>query len=182
MLRALMATLILSAVSMSAMAADSGFYIGASVGQAGVDTESADFGFVTEDFNGDDTGFKVLAGFRFIKLFAIEANYVDLGSASDNVAGVNVDVDTKGIDAFGVLFLPIPVVDLFLKAGVISWDVDANVAGFGSVSDDGTDLAYGVGAGFSFGSFGLRAEYERFEIEDTDTVDMISLGFTYTFL
>ena len=182
MFRALIATVILASASMSAVAADNGFYIGASVGQGGVDTESADFGFVTEDFDGDDTGFKVIAGFRPLEWFAIEANYVDLGTASDNVAGVNVDVDTKGIDAFGVLFLPLPVVDLFLKAGFISWDIDADVAGAGSVSDDGTDLAYGVGAGLGFGNFGVRAEYERFEIEDTDTVDMISLGFTWTFL
>jgi hypothetical protein len=123
-----------------------------------------------------------IAGFRPLEWFAIEANYVDLGTASDTIAGVNVDVDTKGIDAFGVLFLPLPVVDVFLKAGFISWDLDADVAGLGSVSDDGTDLAYGVGAGIGFGNFGVRAEYERFEIEDTDTVDMISLGFTWTFL
>jgi hypothetical protein len=182
MFRALIAALILCAASLPTLAADNGFYIGASVGQGGVDTESADFGFVTEDFDGDDTGFKVIAGFRPLEWLAIEANYVDLGTASDNVAGVNVDVDTKGIDAFGVLFLPLPVVDIFLKAGVISWDIDANVAGLGSVSDDGTDLAYGLGAGLGFGNFGVRAEYERFEIQDTDTVDMISVGFTWTFL
>jgi outer membrane protein with beta-barrel domain len=182
MFRAMIAAVILASASMSAVAADNGFYIGAAVGQAGVDSEELDLGTITEDFDGDDTGFKVIAGFRPLEWFAIEANYVDLGTASDNIAGVNVDVDTKGIDAFGVLFLPLPVVDIFLKAGVISWDLDANVSGLGSVSDDGTDLAYGVGAGVGFGNFGVRAEYERFEIEDTDTVDMISLGFTWTFL
>jgi hypothetical protein len=178
MFRAMIAALILASASMSAVAADNGFYIGAAVGQAGVEVDEVDLG----DFDGDDTGFKVIAGFRPLEWLAFEANYVDLGTASDNVAGVNVDVDTKGIDAFGVLFLPLPVVDIFLKAGLISWDLDANVSGLGSVSDDGTDLAYGVGACLGFGYFGVRAEYERFEIEDTDTVDMISLGFTWTFL
>jgi hypothetical protein len=48
--------------------------------------------------------------------------------------------------------------------------------------DDGTDLAYGVGVGLGFGSLGARLEYERFEIDDADTVDMISLGVTWTFL
>ena len=99
MFRALIAALILSAASLPTFAADNGFYIGASVGQGGVDTESADFGFVTEDFDGDDTGFKVIAGFRPLEWLAIEANYVDLGTASDNVAGVNVDVETKGIES-----------------------------------------------------------------------------------
>jgi hypothetical protein len=34
-----------------------------------------------------------------------------------------------------------------------------------------------------FGSIGVRAEYERFKINDLDTnVNTYSLGFTYTFL
>jgi hypothetical protein len=31
------------------------------------------------------------------------------------------------------------------------------------------------------GSFALRLEYERFDLDD-DSVDLVSLGFTYTFL
>jgi hypothetical protein len=182
MLRALIATLILSAVSMSAVAADSGFYLGASVGQGGVDSDSLSLGSITEDFNGDDTGFKVIAGFRPLKIFAIEANYVDLGTAKDSIAGIPIEIDTTAIDAFGVLFLPIPVVDLFLKAGFVSWDADVSSPGLGSISDDGTDFAYGIGAGIGFGNLGVRAEYERFEIEDTNSVDMISVGVTWTFL
>jgi hypothetical protein len=178
MYRAMIAAVFLASASTTAFAADNGFYIGAAVGQGGVKADDVDLG----DFDGDDTGFKVIAGFRPLEWLAIEANYVDLGTASDNIAGVNVDVDTTGIDVFGVLFLPLPVVDLFAKVGVISWDQDASVSGLTSISDDGTDLAYGIGAGLGFGNFGVRAEYERFEIEDTDTVDMISLGVTWTFL
>lgn len=158
-------------------AADNGFYIGAGVGQGYVKVDD----LALDNFDGDDTGYKIIAGFRPFKIFAIEANYVDLGSAKDNVAGVNVKADTTGIDAFAVGVLPIPFVDLFAKVGVISWDQDFDISSVASSSDSGTDFAYGIGAGFAFGAAALRAEYERFEIPDTDSVDMISLSFTWTF-
>jgi hypothetical protein len=183
MLRALMATLLMFGASIAATGADNGFYVGAAVGQAGVKADDLDPSLPGEVFDGDDTGFKAIVGFRPLEWLAIEANYVDLGSAEDNIAGLPLNVDVTGIDAFGVVFLPLPVVDIFLKAGVISWDAEASVSGFGKVSDDdGTDLAYGVGVGLGFGSLGARLEYERFEIDDADTVDMISLGVTWTFL
>ena len=108
-----------------------------------------------DDFDGDDTGFKVIAGFRPFKIFAIEANYVDLGSAKDNVAGVDVKADTTGIDAFAVGILPIPFVDLFAKVGVISWNQDVDISSIASSDDSGEDFAYGVGAGLAFGSRGI---------------------------
>jgi OOP family OmpA-OmpF porin len=176
MLRALLAGVICLA-ALPAMAADNGFYLGASLGQGGVKAEDAGV-----SFKGDDTGFKVIAGFRPLNWLAIEANYVDLGTASDTVLGTKVDADTTGIDAFVVGFLGISVVDLFAKVGAISWDQDVSIQGLGSDSSDGTDLAYGVGAQLRFGSLAGRLEYERFEIQDTDTVDMISIGLTWTFL
>ena len=51
-----------------------------------------------------------------------------------------------------------------------------------SASDDGTDLTYGVGAQFRVWSLSIRGEYESFDISDADTVDMFSIGVTWTFL
>lgn len=183
MYRAMTAALILALTAMPAFSADNGFYIGAAVGEAGVEADNIDLGGLAEDFDGDDTGFKAIVGFRPLEWFAVEANYVDLGTAEDTVNGVDIEAETTGIDLFGVLYVPfIPVVDIFAKAGVIAWDQDFSAAGLGSGSDDGEDLAYGIGVGVGFGSFGARLEYERFEIQDTDNVDMISLGLTWTFL
>ena len=52
-------------------------------------------------------------------------------------------------------------------------------AGF---EEDGTDFAYGVGAQFRVLGLSIRAEYERFDAEDVDDLNMISVGVTYTFL
>ena len=48
-------------------------------------------------------------------------------------------------------------------------------------SDSGWDLAYGVGAQYRFDKAGIRAEYERYDVSNYDKVDLISLGFTYSF-
>jgi OOP family OmpA-OmpF porin len=78
-------------------------------------------------------------------------------------------------------FLPVGPVDLLARVGVYAWDGNIEVGGL-DLGDDGTDLTYGIGAQFRVWSLSLRAEYERFDISDADTVDLISVGVTWTFL
>ncbi len=165
-----------------AIAADNGIYLGAGVGQSGV---SYDETFAGENFSfdADSTGYKAIAGWRFLDWLSVEANYVDLGSGDDHVAGEKIETDVSGLSLSAVGFLPVGPVDLFARVGAIDWEADLDAPGLGvSASDDGTDLTYGVGAQFRVWSLGVRAEYERFDISDADTVDMISLGVTWTFL
>lgn len=174
------AILLLSTVS--ARAADNGFYLGGSVGQANVEIENiADIN--TADFKGDDTAWKLIAGIRPLDWLGVEASYVDFGEAEDtvNVQGsdVRLKADGDGISAFVVGFLPIGPVDVFAKGGLIAWDSKIAESGF---DEDGTDLAYGVGAQFRVWGLSVRAEYEIFDVEDVDDLNMVSVGVTYTFL
>ena len=151
--------------------ADGGFYIGAGVGDAGVDAKES-------GFDESDSAYKVFGGYNigFIPLvdFAVEASYVDFGSPS--AGGDNVDV--TAINAFGLAGLSFGPFGVFAKAGMVDWDVDST---FGSnSSDSGTDPAYGIGARLSFGSFAVRAEYEVYDLDIAD-VDMISVSGVYTF-
>ena len=73
-----------SLLSLPALSADNGIYIGASVGQSGVQYDE-DFEGENFSFDASATGFKAIAGWRFIDWLAVEANYVDLGSGDDNV-------------------------------------------------------------------------------------------------
>ena len=67
--------------------------------------------------------------------------------------------------------------------GAVNWNADLEAPSLGvSASDDGTDLTYGVGAQFRVWSLSIRGEYEVFDISDADTVDMFSIGVTWTFL
>ena len=164
-----------------AQAADNGIYLGGSVGAAGV---KADESFEGSNFNYDagSTGFKLIAGWRFLDWLAVEADYVDLGSGNDKVQGVELETDVSGVSLSAVGFLPLGPVDLMARAGAINWSADLRSPGFGSISDDGTDFTWGVGAQFRVASLAIRAEYEQFDIADANTVDMISLGVTWTFL
>ena len=164
-----------------AFAVDNGFYLGAGVGQSGVKYEDS-IDDVKLDFDANATAYKLIAGWRFLDWLAVEGNYVDLGSGDDNVAGEKIESDVSGVSLAAVGFLPVGPVDLFAKVGAISWDAELDSETLGSISDDGTDLTYGVGAQFRIWSLSLRAEYERFDISEADTVDLVSVGVTWTFL
>jgi OOP family OmpA-OmpF porin len=176
MRKALLITAIcLFAPALPALAADNGFYLGGSVGQANIEVE--DVTFNGEDFDADDTGYKLIAGFRPLDWLGLEASYVNFGEPEDTLLGNSVEVEGDGISAFAVGFLAAGPVDLFGKVGLLSWD--SRIVGS---NEDGTDLAYGVGAQFRLLSLSVRAEYEIFDVEDVDDLNMISIGVTYTFL
>jgi OOP family OmpA-OmpF porin len=164
----------LALVSLPAAAVDNGIYLGASVGQSGLQID--DF-----SYDANATGYKLIAGWRFLDWLAVEANYLDFGSGDDTVAGTKLETSADGVSLSAVGFLPVGPVDLFARVGAVDWSADLTSPGFGRASDDGTDLTYGVGAQFRVWSLSIRAEYEMFDISDAD-VDMISVGVTWTFL
>jgi len=149
--------------------ADSGFYIGAGVGDATVEDTN---------FDESDSAYKIFGGYNigFIPLvdFAVEASYVDFGSPSSSAGRVEV----TGLNAYGLAGLSFGPFGVFAKAGAINWDTDSTV-GNRSSSKSGTDSAYGIGARFALGSFSVRAEYERYDL-DID-LDMVSVSGIFTF-
>ena len=174
----LFAVALLALPVLPAVAADNGFYLGASVGQANLKIDDlTNNTFNDDDFEGDDLAFKLIAGMRPLDWLGVEAAYVNFGEPEDTVVGTKLKADGDGISAFAVGFLATGPVDLFAKVGLISWDSKIS----GSFDDDGTDLAYGAGAQFRVLGLSVRAEYEKFDISDVD-LDMISVGVTYTFL
>jgi hypothetical protein len=163
----------LLALSATADAADNGFYLGGSIGQANVKIDSD-----LTRIDGDDTAYKFIAGFRPLDWLAVETSYVNFGNAEER----NVRSESDGISAFAVGFLAVGPIDLFAKGGVINSDTSVVLKGGGKVfKQDGTDLAYGVGAQFRLLSLSVRAEYERFDLDHVDDLNMFSIGVTYTF-
>ena len=145
-----------------------GFYVGAGVGDYGIKLDG-------NTFDANDFGYKVFGGYNFIPYLGVELEYIDGGSPSDQ--GVSIDMYGFNLSAVGIW----PVTDqfdLFAKAGLISWRADAS--GFGN--DSGEDFSWGVGAGFNFtDQFGLRGEYQAFEIEDTNDVYLWSASVIWRF-
>ena len=154
-------------------------YVGASAGSTSLDAQ--DFAFSIDD---SDTGYKGFVGVNILKFFGIELAYIDLG-APEGTAGIGTTtVDAKAWNLSLLGRIPLWKFELYGKAGMVSWDSDASFSDpmIPSFSDDGTDVSYGVGAKFKFTDhFAIRAEWETFDIEDVDTLDLTSLGLEFTF-
>jgi hypothetical protein len=156
----------------AALAAQDGFYLGGSLGDSQQSFDASTF-----NVHNNDTVYKFAVGFRPVNVFAAELSYVGFGRA---YGGINY-ADTDAIGLFAVGFLPIPAFDLYGKVGIADWRTDAQ-SPFLAFHRTGADVAYGVGAGTSWGSLGARIEYERYEVSHASDMALASIGLTWVFL
>ncbi|HEV7606830.1 MAG TPA: porin family protein [Steroidobacteraceae bacterium] len=160
----------------AAHAGDSGFYLGAGVGEA---TQNNDA------FDGEDTSFRWLAGYSFSKYFAAEAGFVDGGTQKDNVGGLRVTSSADGTFAAVLAKLPLGrVFTPYAKVGYVFYDATSTVSNgavTASASDSDDDLLFGGGVEFRLGeSLRLRADYEKIDVPDI-AFDVYSVIVTYQF-
>lgn len=184
--RGLAASALVSALLVSSPAvADSGPYIGGSVGNTTLEATLQDpIGGGDFLFDESDFSWKIYGGYNFdlpsINL-GVEGGYRSLGGPSAVIAAESFGIDLTAWDAYGVAGFELGPVTVFGKLGIVAWDADLTLAGFDAGSESDEDTAYGVGASFNLGSFQVRGEYEIFDVSDTDDVYMLSAGFVYTF-
>jgi outer membrane immunogenic protein len=184
--RGLAAAVLASALLLSGPAmADSGFYVGGSVGNATLEANLQDpIGGGDFTFDESDFSWKAFGGYDFdlpVINLGIEGGYRSLGGPSVTVATESFGIDITAWDVFGVAGFDLGPLTVFGKLGVISWDAEFTAAGFDVGSEDDQDTAYGVGVSFGLGSLQLRAEYEMFDVSDVNDLYMLSAGFVYTF-
>ena len=178
---------LLTLTAINADAAESGFFMGGSIGTAAVEANVND-GVVLPDpapvFDESDFGWKFLAGYDFALSdtfsLGIEGGYVDLGSPSADVLTVPISLDPTGLNLYGTAGVDIGPVGLFAKYGFVDWEVDGSIGGI-DFDDDGNDPAYGVGVRFNLGSIEIRGEYEIFDISDAEDVTLLSAGIVVRF-
>jgi OmpA-OmpF porin, OOP family len=143
-----------------AFAMDDGFYVEGGIGHYQLD--------IGGGWDAGDMAYKLGAGYNFAKYFGAEVEWIDGGSPDDH--GISVDISGWNFSAIGRW----PVDEkfsVFGKLGVLMWD--ANVRGFLRGSNDGTDLSWGLGAGWNFTDhFTVNAEYQGFDIADTNASDL----------
>jgi len=169
-----------------------GLYIGGAVGQSQVEANVPSVG----DFKENHSALKVIAGIRPISLIGAELSYIDFGHPSGSINVSPSSVSEKGADAFAVLYLPVPVVDVFVKTGLARIQSTSNSVlpgGFFCVQTvpncaplvrldrTNTSFAAGAGAQFKLGPWAVRAEYERFNAAGANP-SLVSIGLTWTFL
>lgn len=187
-----------------------GFYVGGAFGQAHVRAQlrglNAPGGTLSlGGFDGTDSAFQAMLGVRALSFLGAEVVYVDLRQHSIRGLGQPVpgalpvtseQVSQKGEAAFALLYLPVPVIDVYVKAGVSRLTTDmratytlagvgtcevnnpgcANVTARRSPSDVG--LALGAGVQWKLGSWAVRGEYERFDAAGANP-SLLSIGMTY---
>ncbi len=156
-----------------------GLYLGGGIGYNRI--ESEDIPNSDDDLSDSQVAYKGIAGIRLGTILAIEGQYIDFGTAED---GDN-RIDASGWTADAVLTLPLTErINPYGKIGALFWEADGRSQGVTppiSSNEDGTDLTYGVGVNFGITEMiALRAEYERFALEDTD-VDLGSANITFSF-
>lgn len=188
-----------------AIAADSGFYVGAGVGQATLEVDDVlDSGF---DFDENDLGFKVFGGYRFFPWLSVEGIYLNGGkpevSASEGPASASLEIEVQSLIAAAVFSLPVgDRFELFIKPGVAFWDSSTrgrySEPGYTEsfdVDDNGSAFFLGGGAAVNFtDNLAARLEYEWFEAapewdSDNDefvtevdaTAGFLSLSLVYAF-
>jgi hypothetical protein len=179
-------------------AQDNGIYVGGSAADVSADYDWPAAG-LTVTVDDAASGFKLIGGARPFDKLAVEANYVDLGTASAPLgiacpavigfpcaSGASIEASAISVSALGMLTLPL--LDLYGRLGVAKWKAEGDVRFTGVGGDlttrttrEGSDPTYGVGIQLRFSSVALRVEWERFEILD-DSAESVSVGFTYTFL
>jgi hypothetical protein len=164
------------------------------------------------DFAGSDITYNFVAGWMFNQNIGIEIGYIDFGQATDDLglpeSCANFGCSSRqwtselkrdGFQLFLIGSLPLnDSVDLYGKAGVISWDADYQgyerselyASGFPlgaqnpqiNGSDDGTDMAGGFGVNLRTDSpFSLRADFTYYDFDDSDSSFVVQLMGIYSF-
>lgn len=147
-------------------------YIGAGFGSAEIETA-------------DDSSTKIFGGYRQTN-FGFEAAYHDFGKQEETQFGLTAAVEITGIELAAAGFMPVSqTFDLFGKIGMLLWDADLSLTGFPSISEDGSDLIFGVGAQYNPAkNVSIRIEFQTTSLDvsgvDFDT-DIISIGAAYNF-
>jgi hypothetical protein len=177
-----------------------GLYVGGAIGQSRV-VEAADTKcdcdldpgtIVTEEFDKTHLAFQVALGVRPISLLGAEIDYIDLGKPHAVANTFPESASINGLAAFGFLYLPVPVVDIYLKAGVARLNSTLRFSYCGPCSCNpclntiqlnhtNTSGVGGIGAQYKFGKWAVRTEYERFNAAGGHP-SLLSAGVTWSFL
>lgn len=192
------ACLVLVGLAASAARADDllGPYFGASFGKATIDASTG----LVSGFGNHSSAWTVIAGWRPIPELSAELQYLDFGHSAGDSVYKNSDVPLtnsarrKGEGAFGILYLPTPIVDFYMKAGLAKLHSTAltivgtcpkggvcpPLANPLPVDSTGVGAAGGGGVMYRFRSLEVRAEYERFAALGGNPY-LVTGGLTWTF-
>lgn len=164
----------------------SGFYVGANVGQAKYHFSCG----AGCDQDTTPTSFRLLAGYRFNRIFSAELGYDDLGRARYGLPGASATLSAEVYDLSALAAWPLGNrFSLFGRLGLYHGTLKQSGSGtFGTGKGVRDDLTWGIGGQFEMTpALGLRGEWQRFSkmgggdfVQEAD-VDSLSLGIVWRF-
>ena len=183
-----------------------GFYVGAGIGQANVQSNADTSGESRVggrlQFDERHLGWKALVGIRPISLLGAEIDYFDFGRPQKStytpvlhLLATETEVRTQAIVVFALAYLPVPQpFDIYAKVGLARVQATVKYAenyyctidspcpfvAAQPFRQDQTDtrFAYGLGAQVKYSPLAVRGEYERIS---SSTGYLLSLGLTWQF-
>lgn len=176
MLHKTLSRFFLIALALSAPAHAEQFYGGAAAGD--------EFDARFDDFPGSrdiDSSAKFFLGWNFMDSWSVEGSYHNFGDAAccdRGAADIGIDVEVEGF-SLGVVYAPrFERFAPFAKLGWFSADIEGTsltIAGPRDFDDSDSGLMAEVGLRWFVGeSFALRAGYEWFDFEESDSA--VNLG------
>jgi hypothetical protein len=141
-------------------------------------------------FEGDASGYKVLAGVELGRFFGLEGSYTNFGTYDAlDLEGFDESPGEAESDGWGLALTgSIPLgraLTIYAKAGYFFWDASVSGTGdfleqWGDAASDGDDPFYGAGLRLTFGKLGVFGEYERYQLDQFD-FDLFNLGLRLSF-
>jgi hypothetical protein len=148
-------------------------YLGASLGASFYNTSIEHLNDKDFKLQEKELAWKLFAGIRGRRYFAIEAGYVNLGQVKN--VDRDVELKTSGWDFFGVLNLNAGPLELFGKVGALWWRSETKILE-DPFDTEGRDFAWGFGGSLRHNDFSVRIEWERFELEGDNVLAMATAG------
>lgn len=195
-----------AALPFAAQAADTGWYVTVTGGVSAYGNSSDDERQLQSDLaasgisadvtvNDNATAVGFGGGYQFNRYVAVEANYINLGTATADVfvfspATFTVHEDLKAygetLDVVGMLPVSEKMVSLFVKGGLFSYKMEQTASasvpapGFGA-SNTGTTFDLGVGVDLRFTDLlGMRAGITQYHgVGDENTTGKSNIGLAY---
>lgn len=199
-----------AASGQAALAAESGWYGGLGIGQsrAGIHHErianqlGVPVSSISFDDDDRDLGYKLFAGRKFSRNFAVEGGYFNLGkfgftAAYPTANTFSGDIKLQGLNLDVVGILPFPEkFSAFGRVGLIYTEGKDRFTGTGAgfsvaalnpnPKESKAHYKYGFGLQYDFTrALSLRGEWERYRVNDavgnTGDIDMVSVGLVFMF-
>lgn len=136
-----------------------------------------------DDFKDEMNALKIGTGYKFSPYFGFELFYIYYGSISEKIDALNTgEFKAYAAALNGIAILPLgSLFELYGKAGISKWKVEAELNNANIASVDGEDPVFALGFGYHIDyDSTIRLEYEMSDYDGT-TFSVISFGFQHNF-